>query len=166
VPLRGRNRGLLVAFFVLAAFSLILKGTLGPTALAPLPNGAASVESRLVMVLARQGFVTTMRHLKIQSPIVYARRGNCRLSVRNAFGGAATEAAYADDALGIGRIRYLYDGESFSSPPTLRIHFAVIESSVLHSVGFSRRLHVPLALAASPGCGSNAFGLEDMQVPA
>ena len=138
---------------------------LGPTVLAPVSDGAASVENRLVAVLAHQGFVTTMRRLKIQSPIVYATRGNCRLSVRNALGGAATEAAYADDALGIGPIRYLYRGESFSSPPTLRIHFAVIESSMLHSVGFSRHLHVPLALAASPGCGGKAFGLEDIQVP-
>lgn len=161
---RGRNRRLIGTFFVLATLSLTLKVILGPSVSALPLDGPAAVENQLVTTLARQGFVTRVRRLKIQSPIIYATRGNCRLNVRNAFGGAATAAVFADDAYGVGRVRYLYRGEIFSSPPTLRVHLAVIESSLLRSLGLNPRLHVPLALAASASCGRNEFGLDDLQV--
>jgi hypothetical protein len=157
----GTNKVLLTALAVLAILSLVVKAKLGPTVRAP----SAPVEAQLATTLQRQGFAATVRPLKIQSTIVYGRRGNCTLSVRNAFGGAATEARYAEDAKGIGPVRYLYKGNAFSSPPTLRIHMAVIEDSVLRLLGVKPRLHVPLALAASPACGSGLFGFGDLQLP-
>lgn len=132
--------------------------------LAPPRTGSASVSARVQAILASQGFETSVRQLQIQSPIVFGQRGACTLSVRDASGGAATQAAFADDARRIGPVRYLYRGTVFSSPPTLRMHFAVIESSLLNSLGFQRDLHVPLAMAASDACGRDSFGLEDLEL--
>lgn len=160
----ARNKVLLAVLGILAVSSLTLKAAMGPTVLAPPRTGPASVAGRVQTILSSQGFETSIRHLKIQSPIVFGQRGACTLSVRDASGGAATQAAYADDARRIGPVRYFYKGNSFSSPPMLRIHFAVIESSLLNSLGFQRDLHVPLALAASHACGRESFGLEDLEL--
>jgi hypothetical protein len=163
VPLRARDRGLLGLLSVLVAVSLTMKVMLGATIEAPPSDGPASVQNHLVQILERQGFETSVRQLRIQSSIVFARRGNCTLSVRNAFGGAATEAAFADDARPIGIVRYLYKGEVYNSPPTLRVHAAVIEASFLHAMGLKPDLHVPLALAVSRGCANSPFGFEDIR---
>lgn len=166
MPLRGSDKALLAALVVFAAVSLTAKAMLGPTIVAPPSEGPQSVEARLVSILHEQGFGTSVRPLKIQSPIIYGTRGRCTLSVRNAFGGAAAESLYREDARPIGPIRYLYKGQIFNSPPTLRIHFAVIEASLLRSVGLRPAMHIPLALAASPGCGTAEFGFEDLQISA
>lgn len=162
--LHGRNRVLLASLGILAASSLTLKAAKGPTVLAPARTGPASVADRVQTILSSQGFAISVRQLKIQSPIVFGQRGACTLSVRDASGGAATQSAFADDARRIGPVRYFYKGYAFRSPPTLRMHFAVIQSSFLNSLGFQRDLHVPLAIAASRGCGQESFGLEDVDL--
>lgn len=162
VPSQGRNRVLLSILLVLALGSLTLKGAMGPTVVSPPRSGADSVENRVISILSVQAFQTSVRRLKIQSSIVFARRGSCTLSARDAFGGAATQATFAEDARSIGPIRYFYRGKAFTSPPTLRIHFAVIQSSLLHALGFAPILHVPLAVAVSPGCANETFGLGDL----
>lgn len=159
----GRDRVLLFALVVFAALSLGLKAMLGPTMRAPATNGPGSVTAQILSILEAQGFATSVRPLKIESSIVYAARGNCTLSARDAFDAAATEATFSDDARRIGQVRYLYRSGEFRTPPTLRIHFAVIESSMLRAIGLRPQLHVPVALASSSGCGTNAFGLQDLR---
>ena len=131
---------------------------------APATNGPGSVTAQILSILEAQGFATTVRPLKIESSIVYATRGNCSLSARDAFDAAATQAIFDDDARRIGQVRYLFKGGDFPAPPTLRIHFAVIESSMLRAVGLKPQLHVPVAFASSSGCGANAFGLQDLRL--
>ena len=111
------------------------------------------------------GHTSSVRHLKVQSAIVYAVRGQCSLSARDASGAGAGEAvSFADDARNIGPVRYFYNGGIYGSPPSLRTHLAVIRSTFLRSLGFRPALHVPLAIAATEACGNSTFRIGDIQL--
>lgn len=160
---RASDRTLVVVFLALAGISLAIKAGAGAPVYVSRER-RTEIEQRLVSSLSAQGFATSVRHLKIQSPIIYAKRGDCILSVRDAAAGADIVAAFADDARAIGPVRYLYKGGVSSSPPSLRIRLGNFESSLLHAAGFRARLHVPIALATSDQCRSSNFNMQDMRI--
>jgi hypothetical protein len=157
---------LLAGFVALAVGSIGLKAWAGPPR-----DGAGDVRrdeiaAELVRTLSDQGFATSVLPLHIQSSIVFAQRGGCRLSARDARGGKATMTQYAHDAAAIGPVRYWYKGLSYDSPPSLRIRVGRLESELLDRAGMADRLHVPIALATSSACGSADFGLGDISLSA
>ena len=155
-----------VAIFVfLVGCSIGLKAAIGAApSYAMSDKNRQRLEQLLVAALNAEGFSTTVRPLKFQSSIVYAKKGDCRLSVRDARAGAAAIPAFVHDAQNVGDIRYLYRGNSYSSFPALRIHFDLLEGSLLHSVGLRPKLYLPLAFAASAGCSTGALGLQNIQL--
>jgi len=156
------DRVVLAGFAALALGSIGLKAWAGPARDGAGEQGRDAVVNELVTALSSQGFSTSVRPLRIQSPIVFARRGACRLSVRDARGGKATVIQYARAAAGIGPVRYLYKGGSYDSPPSLRIRWGRLETELLGRIGGASRAHIPVALATSPACGSTDFGLSDV----
>jgi hypothetical protein len=159
----GSSKLLLAFFAALALTSVGLKAYAGP------PRGGLDsyrnqIEAQLTGGLRAQGFATTIRHLRLQSSIVYGKRGSCRLSVRDARLGESNGSAYTQDAAGIGPVRYLYRGRDFASPPTFAMRLSRLQTEILDRTGFNAALHIPVALAASPECGRANFGLGDVRV--
>src|SRR3954465_14436963 len=107
---------LLAGFVALAVGSIGLKAGAGPPRDGAGDQRREEVAAELVRTLSDQGFATSVLPLRIQTSIVFARRGGCRLSVRDARGGAATVTQYAHDAAAIGPVRYWYKGRSYASP--------------------------------------------------
>lgn len=157
---------LLAGFVALAAGSIALKAWAGPPRDLAGDQRRDEIAAQLAKTLSGQGFATSVLPLHIQSSIVFARRGGCRLSVRDARGGTATVTQYAHDAAAIGPVRYWYKGSSFDSPPTLRMRVGRLESELLGRAGAAGRVHVPIALASSPECGPSDFGLGDISLTA
>lgn len=156
---------LLLAFFVALALSSVgLKAYAGPPRDDGLGSFRGQIEAQLASSLRAQGFATRTRHLRIQSSIVYATRGSCRLSVRDARLGESNRTAYTQDAVGIGPVRYLYRGRVYGSPPTFAMRLGRLQSELRYRAGLNAALHIPVALAASPGCGRGNFGLGDVRV--
>ena len=159
----GSNKLLLTFFAALALSSVGLKAIAGPPT-----DGLASyrvdVERQLDSRLRAQGFTTSVRPLRIQSSIVYAVRGACRLSVRDARLGESNATVYAQDAAGIGPVRYLYRGRVYAAPPSVPIRVGRLETELLNRGGFRARTHIPVAIASSPECGLADFGLGDVRV--
>lgn len=163
---RGSNRALVGTFLALAVCSLAMKAGAGTPVYAASDEIAAPIEQRLVSALVAKGFVTSVRHLKLQSSIVYGTRGDCTLSARNAAAGPSVATAFAEDARRIGPVRYLYEGHAYSSPPALRIHLENVRDSVLHLVGLRAQVHIPIAIARSERCSDSDLGLQDVQIAA
>jgi hypothetical protein len=159
----GSDKLLLAFFAALALSSIGLKAYAGP------PRGGVDsfreqIETQLAGSLGARGFATSIRHLKMQSSIVYARRGTCRLSVRDARLGESNATAFTQDAAGIGPVRYLYRGGVYERVPTFAIRVDRLQTEVRERAGLNAALHIPVALAASPGCGRSDFGLGDVRV--
>lgn len=162
--LSGSDKALLAALGVLAIVSITIKAVAGPARDGWTDISSAQVTGELRQRLQRQGFTTSVRPLKIQSPIVLGERGGCRLSVRDARGGAALMNAFGRDAAGIGRVRYLYKGREYPVVPALRIRFGRLETEIFAKVTRQPLAHIPLALAASAECGANDFGLREFSL--
>ena len=72
--------------------------------------------------------------------------------------------AFARDAAGIGTVRYLYRGQRYEEPPVFAMRLGRIRTEVLSRMGLSPQAPMPVALAASPGCGTTDFGFGDVKV--
>lgn len=157
---------LIGGFIALALSSVGLKAMSGPPRNGIIDPHPGQLERQLVSRLQRQGFSTSARVLHIQSTMIYGTRGACRLSVRDARNGDGEKTAFALQASDIGPVRYLYRGNVDAAPPVLAMRVGRFETELLNRLGFDARLHVPVALATSAGCGEGAFGLDDMQIAA
>lgn len=156
------NSVLLAALAVLAVGSVGLKAAAGPRN-DGVEAGLGHVERQLSGALAAQGFSTEVRTFRYRTPLVLGRRGDCRLSVRDARGGAAFLAIFASDAASVGAVRYLYKDASYSAPPAVRLRIARLATEVQTRFGFHPDVGVPLALATSPACRGSNFGLDDFR---
>lgn len=147
----------------LALVSVGLKAAAGPP---DDGNGPprSEVEVQLAKTLQAQGFSISRGPRKFQSTIIYAKRGNCVLSVRDARSGTEDATVFARDALGIGRVQYLYDGAITDAPPAVAAWLGRFENKVSDRLGLERRIPIPLAIATSPGCQGRDFGLRDFRV--
>jgi hypothetical protein len=92
------------------------------------------------------------------------QRGECHLSVRDAREGIQIATLFSRDASNIGPVRYLYRGTSTDTPPATSVWLDRFQTKVLNRLGVLRRVPVPIALATSPGCGGQNFGLSDFRV--
>ena len=160
---RGSDKLLLAFFAALTLSSVGLKAYAGPPG-GGLDSFRDEVEVQLASSLRAQGFATRTRHLRMQSSIVYATRGPCRLSVRDARLGESNATAYTLDAAGIGPVRYLYRSRVYESPPTFAVRLGRLQTELLDRAGFAADLHIPVAIASSPECGRRDFGLGDLRV--
>jgi hypothetical protein len=158
------DRFLIGAFIVLVLSSVGVKAWIGPPSDGLIETHPGQVEQQLVRTLQSQGFSTKVQAFKIQSSIVFAVRSECRLSVRDARYGEADMTVFARDARSIGSLRYLYDGRSYSSPPTFAMRMGRLEAELLNRLRLSTSARVPVALAKSPACGANEFGLDDLKI--
>jgi hypothetical protein len=153
---------MLGAFAALAIVSVGLKAAAGQ----PDDGGGATasqVEKQLASKLSGQGFSTSISHREFVSSVVQATRGNCRLIVRDARGGAAFASVFARDASGLGPLRYLYQGQVSDAPPSAEAWLDRFENKITNRLGIQRRIPVPVALATSPGCEGQNFGLTDFR---
>lgn len=157
------NKAFLGAVFALALVSVGLKASAGPP-----DDGRGAPESRVNDQLARalrsQGFSTTLSPKIYQSSVVLGQRGECHLSVRDAREGIQIATLFSRDASNIGPVRYLYRGTSTDTPPATSVWLDRFQTKVLNRLGVLRRVPVPIALATSPGCGGQNFGLSDFRV--
>jgi len=164
VRLLGSDSLLLGAFAVLAIGSVGLKAAVG----VPLDGLAdarpGQLEDQLADQLRSQGFSTFVHPYMMRSPAVFAERGDCRLSVRDARGGAEYVAVFASDARAIGPVRYFYGGRSYREPPALAFRVGRLETELQTRFGFRTMAHVPVAVATSAGCAGNDFGLSDARL--
>ena len=158
------DRALIGIFMALAAGSVGLKAAFGAPHYMSFNRGFPQVQAHVVAILSAQGFVTSVQPLKIQTPIIHATRGDCRLIVRDARSGAATASVFASDARAIGPVRYLYDGASYNSPPNVRIHLDFFTANLLDRTGKTPPVHIPIAVARSQACPPGNFGLEDILI--
>jgi hypothetical protein len=163
VRLNVSNSVFLGAIFGLALISVGLKAAAGPPddGLGTTPQ---QVETQLANTLRGQGFSTTINHNKFQNSTVNGQRGDCHLSVRDAHEGAQIVATFARDARAIGPVRYLYRGAVSDTPPSVAAWLDRFGNKVYNRLGLQRRVPVPIALATSPGCGGQNFGLSDFRV--
>jgi hypothetical protein len=159
-------RLLLPLLLVLTVSSVGLKAAAGPVNDGKTDSRPGLLESQLSEMLRAQGFATKLHPLRLQSSIVYAIRGDCRLSVRDARAGTAVETVFARDAASIGPVRYLYRDDSSATAPAFRMRLGRLEAEMLRRIGIERPIPVPVALATSPACGNATFGLQDVRVAA
>ena len=71
---------------------------------------------------------------------------------------------YQQDARSVGPVTYLYRGHRYSAPPGLRVRFGRLEYEIVDRLGMQPRFHVLTAVATSPSCGDDDFGLSDVTV--
>ena len=164
--LSGSDRVLLAAFGVLVVGSMAIKAVAGPPRDGWADLSAGRVTGELRRELATQGFETSVIPFKIQTPVVIAKRGPCRLSARDARAGKPLMTQFTRDAAAIGPVRYLYKGDSYAVPPALRIRLGRLETELLGRIAGQPRAHIPVAVAMSPGCGAADYGLGDVSLPA
>ena len=150
-------------FAVLLVTSVGLKAALGPQSHNPSRAGPELIDDRMARNLESQGFSTSRRHSKWQGTTIFATKGDCRLSVRNASHSPGERTVYARDAAKIGQVRYLMGGRSYDSPPTLAILISKVETKFLDRLRIRGSVPVPVALATSPACGGRDFGLGDIR---
>jgi hypothetical protein len=160
----GSDSLLIGAFIVLAMSSVGLKGAIGPVNDGMADPRPGQIEDQLVIRLRQQGFSTVVRPFTKRSPAILAHRQDCRLSVRDARGGAGFMTIFASDAAPIGPVRYLYGGRSYASVPVMPLRLGRLETELYARVGWQAHARVPLALATSAGCGAKDFGLADLRV--
>ena len=163
---QARASLLLALLFALAVSSVGLKAAVGPINDGKTDLRPRQLETQLERTLRAQGFSVSERPRPMQSTILFAKRGDCLLSVRDARGGTAVETVFARNAASIGPVRYLYRGTASASVPSFRIRLGRFEAETLHRLGVDRPVPVPVALATSAACESETFGLEDFRIGA
>ena len=145
--------------------SIGLKGAAAPPNDGLVAVRPVEVEAELVNRLRAQGFATEVRRFRERSAIVLASRGDCRLAARDARGGTMFMTIFASDTASIGSIRYLYRGSSYDLLPAVAMRIGRFETETQTRFGMPASAHIAIALSTSPGCGGNAFGLEDVTAP-
>jgi hypothetical protein len=164
VRLRGSDRLLLCGFAALAAGSVGLKAAAGPPRDGFTDSRPGQIEDDLRGRLRSQSFVTSIRRIPMRSVIILAQKGECRLSVRDARGGESFATVFARDARNIGPVRYLYEGRAHSEMPGLAVRWGRFRAELKNRLGLSANAPVPVALATSPACGHNDFGLDEVRL--
>lgn len=165
MPSLGNDKLLMAAFIALALSSVAIKAAAGIPPDGWVDARAGMAEQQLVRRLESQGFVTTVRPMRILTPIVYGQRGGCRLSVRDARGGEAMSTIFQTEASSIGPVRYLYKDSSYASPPGLTVRLGRLEAELFNRLRLHGTVHVPVALATSSECKGGDFGLDDIRIP-
>jgi len=160
----ANDRWVLGAFVVLAVSSLGLKAAAGTPRDGFMDISADQLDQQLSSRLEAQHFSVSIRHFAHHSSMISGVRGNCRLGVRDARAGAAMETLFVREAASLGTVRYLYRGSSYKSPPSFIIRLGRLEVEAFDRLGFALKEPVPVAFAASPGCGANDFGFADVRV--
>lgn len=161
---RVSDRLVLAAFGLLAISSLGLKAAAGPPRDGLMDIAAGRFEVIASATLRSQHFSTVEHTFAHRSAMIVAVRGTCRLGVRDARAGVAAVTAFARDATAIGTVRYLYRGRSYDQPPAFAMRIGRIETEVQSRLGLSAQAPMPVALAASPSCGTGDFGLADVNI--
>jgi hypothetical protein len=157
---------------LLAAFATLAVGSVALKAKAPEPDqsltrlSSGPVETGLIQDLRSRGFTTEERAFPTRNPIIFARRGECVLAVRKAWGAESLAKVYSEDARSIGPIRYLYRGKTYASPPTVMMRIGRFGADLQRRVGLETPVPVPVALATTPACGTDQFGLDNVRVGA
>jgi len=160
----GNDSLVLAALGLLAVTSLGLKAAAGPPHDGLMDIGAGRFETLASKTLERQHFSIARQSFPHRTTLIVATRGTCRLGVRDARAGAAMVTTFARDAAGIGTVRYLYRGQRYEEPPAFAMRLGRIRTEVLSRLGLSPQAPMPVALAASPGCGTADFGFGDVKV--
>ena len=155
--------------FVLAAFGLLAISSLGLKAAAGPPRdglevSTADFDRRIVATLESQHFTTVEQNIPHRSTLILGTRGGCRLGARDARDGTKSATVFARDASSIGPVRYLYRGRSYAHAPAFAMRLGRIETELLSRLGASPKAPMPVALAASPECGTGDFGLADFRI--
>jgi hypothetical protein len=165
VRLHASDKLLLGAFLALALGSVGLKAAAGasPDGLTDVRSG--QLENQLQAVLRSQNFSTAIQRKPLRTPIVLARRGECRISVRDARGGESFSDVFASDTRSVGKVRYLYAGRTFTSVPGVAVRLGRVGAELRNRFGLSSDAPVPVALATSPECGRNNFRLDEIRIP-
>jgi len=164
VRLHGSDRLLLCGFAALAVGSVGLKAAAGPPRDGFTDSRPGQIEDELQDRLRSQSFVTTVRRVPTRTALILAQKGECRLSVRDARGGISFATVFARDARGIGPVRYLYEGRAHPEMPGLAVRWGRFRAELKARLGLGRSAPVPVALATSPGCGRNDFGLDEVRL--
>jgi hypothetical protein len=151
-------------FIALAMSSLALKAAAGTPRYTMYDGTSDLVDRQIVQLLDAQGFRTSIRPRELQSSIIDAARGNCRLIVRDGRAAADSAAVFSRDARGVGPVRYLYKNASYDSPPTILVRFGFFEANLLYRGGMDPTVHALIAIAQSDACGRSNFGLEDVRI--
>ena len=146
-------------FAAMLIASVSLKALIGPPVKDAPRSGPGLIEAQTVRSLEAQGFSTKVQDTRLHGFIVFAAKGDCRLSVRDARKGPAEMLIYERDAAPIGKVRYLIAGSRYESPPTLALLMAKIETKVIQGLGLSGNVPVAVALATSSACQDRDFGL-------
>jgi len=153
-----------ILFVALALGSIGLKAAVGPARDNFVVADDGRFERVTTSILLSQHFVQLNRRVDLHGTLILASRGHCRIAIRNARWGSGTAKIYARDTRDIGPLVFLYRGHRYSDPPGLRIRFGRLEFEVLDRLGARPDLHVLTAVAASPSCGDDDFGLSDVTV--
>lgn len=155
---------------LLAAFGTLAVGSVALKAGAPEPDQALTrlssgpVEIGLIQDLRSRGFTTEVKSFPTRNPIIFARRGECVLAVRKAWGAESLAKVYSEDARSIGPVRYLYRGRTYASPPTVMMRIGRFEADLQRRVGLETAVPVPVALASTAACGTDQFDLDNVRV--
>jgi hypothetical protein len=160
---RVSDRLILVALAVAAVSSLALKAAAGPPHDGRMDVSAQDFRQDVAGVLRAQGFAIASPPFR-HRPLIRATRGECRIGVGDARQGAALETSFERDATDIGTVRYVYRGRSSDQPPAFAMRLGRIQTEMLGRLGMSRAAPMPVAIAASPECGSSDFGLADLRI--
>ena len=162
--LSGSDKLLLAGFIALAAGSVGLKAAAGPPRDGFTDAYTGQLDDHLTSVLRSHGFATAFVRRRMQSSIVLGRKGQCRIAVRDARAGESYRAVFAWDARDIGPVRYLYRGQAYSAVPGFRYRMIRLGTGLLSRLGMAHAASVPVAVAASPQCGADVFGLNDVRI--
>ena len=161
---RGSDKLLLAGFIALAAGSVSLKAAIGPPRDGFTDGHAGQLDDYLTSILHSRGFATGFVRRKMQSSIVLGQKGQCRIAIRDARAGKCTKAVFAWDARDIGPVRYLYRGRVYSAVPAIRYRLIRLSTGLMSRFRMTHSASVPVAVATSPECGADDFGLSDVRI--
>ncbi len=117
---------------------------------------SAALSQGIKAKLDAQGFVTHQESQGYQSAVIDAVRGTCHMRVRDGALGGQYATIFAQQAAGLGPIRYLYRGAWGDSPPLLRMQMDRATAHLMARLGFSGQFPATLAVAAR-GCNPATF---------
>jgi hypothetical protein len=151
-------------FALLAVGSIGLKAAAGPPR-DGLINANSGAFVRIVSARLRaQQFSIGTKAFPYRSTLVFAKRGECRLAVREAMKGSGFVPVFAADVRDVGPVNYFYEGKRYAHPPEVMMRLTRIETEALQRLGIDRQAPIVTALAASTACGETDFGLSDVRI--
>jgi hypothetical protein len=142
--------------FLAAAFALTLGSKLFFYHQGSAPTDPEMLGKTLTSFLLQRGFESRLER-RFGQVLVHAKRGSCRMLIREAVPQGWNRSSIELQAKPVGRVRYVFDGAVYQHEPFVAPVMDEYWTMVRIKMGLSPSRHPLLAVAASDDCAINAL---------